>query len=280
MKLDFPGTNSCPIAPNTAAALPIVQERDAAEALWEAMISKKRIPPPRGLLGTPDLAAGYRVQALNVSRFIAAGQRKAGYKLALTSPAIQKQFGLSQPTSGVLFSSMIQDDNVEFKFSGLEQSRAEGEVAFEMSKGILDLTASVEDVLNAIGRARPAIEIVNCRIADWDVTSFDFVADNSAAEFVVLGHSELDFRSSNLATIEMELSEGGTVQSRGRGDSCMGSPVSALHWLAIHLIEQDTPLERGDIVMTGSLGPAVPLKLGDRIEMRLQGTKPVRLQLT
>ena len=35
-------------------------------------------------------------------------------------------------------------------------------------------------------RARPAIEVVNCRIADWDVTSFDFVADNSAAEFVVM----------------------------------------------------------------------------------------------
>jgi 2-keto-4-pentenoate hydratase len=270
----------CISSPNTGSSSPVAQERDAAQALWEAMVSKSRISPPRVLLDTPDLAAGYRVQALNVSRFVAEGQQKAGYKLALTSPAIQKQFGLNEPTSGVLFRSMVKGDNSTIEFSGLHQSRAEGEVAFEMAKGILDRSASVEDVLSAIGRARPAIEIVNCRIADWAVTSFDFVADNSAAEFVVLGESELEFRSRDLARVEMQLFEGGTVQARGRGDACMGNPITALHWLAMHLLQQGTPLEPGDIVMTGSLGPAVPLKSGDRIEMRLQGTEPVRLQLS
>ena len=179
------------------------KERLVADQLWAAATQKFTIAAPRHYLEAPDLAAGYRIQKFNAIRALGAGHVTAGFKIAMTSKAIQAQFGLSHPTSGVLFQQMVHPNYMESECSGLSQGRVEGEIAFEMRSGVTDRNISREELFKAVRSVRPAIEVVNSRISDWDVTPFDFVADNSAAAHIVLGTLELPADGIDLASVTM-----------------------------------------------------------------------------
>jgi 2-keto-4-pentenoate hydratase len=240
-----------------------------AEALWSAIASGVTIAPPRLLVLNHDLASGYRIQALNVRRWQAIGRQVVGHKIGMTSAAIQKQFGIDHPTRGVLSSSMLHASGARLSFPvACSQGRAEGEIAFVL-RDDLNAVPAIGEMLDAIDYAVPAIEIVNSRIAQWNVTAFDFVADNAAAEFVILGHERIDCRTANLKTSTMKMEINGQTRSVGVGADCLGSPLHALHWLALHLLKHDDSLKKGDIVMSGSLGPAVRVSAGDQVDMYL-----------
>jgi 2-keto-4-pentenoate hydratase len=245
------------------------EDENAAQALWNAVGSGVTIAPPRLLARNHDLAAGYRIQALNVRRWQAIGQQVVGHKIGMTSASIQKQFGIDHPTRGVLLGSMLHASGTRLSFPvGCSQGRAEGEIAFVI-RDDLSAVSLVGDMADAVEYALPAIEIVNSRIAKWDVTAFDFVADNAAAEFVILGNDRISCRTANFETFNMKMVVNGQTRSVGVGADCLGNPLHALHWLAVHLIENGDSLRKGDIVMSGSLGPAVGVGAGDQVDVYL-----------
>jgi 2-keto-4-pentenoate hydratase len=253
-------------------------DENAAEALWGAASSGVAIAPPRLLVTDHDLASAYRVQALNVRRGQAVGRQVVGHKIGMTSPAVQKQFGIDHPTRGVLFSSMLHTSGARLSFPvECSQGRAEGEIAFVL-RGDLSRPPALDDMLDAIDYAIPAIEIVNSRIAHWDVTAFDFVADNAAAEFVILGSQRIDCRTADLKAVSMKMEINGENRSVGMGADCLGDPLNALHWLALRLIENDDSLRKGDLVMSGSLGPAIAVGAGDQVDMYLNDGAPVTVR--
>ena len=253
-------------------------EQVAADALWRALDEGSAIRPPRSTVPGPGLAAGYRVQALNVQRWRDAGRTLAGYKIAMTSPAVRAQFGIARPTSGILFSDMIRASGSEIP-STLLQGRAEGEVAFELGRDVTRAELSALGISEFISNALPAVEIADSRIVGWDVTPFDFVADNSAGAYAVLGAGRMSLQSRDWAQVAMQLRVNGTLRSQGAGTNCMDNPLNAVNWLAWHLLEHGTQLRRGDIVMSGALGPAIPVQSGDQIEMNLDDEPPVKLLL-
>ena len=57
----------------------------------------------RDILGDSDITAAYAVQRLLTEDSLARGRRIVGHKIGLTSPAVQRQLGVDQPDSGVLF---------------------------------------------------------------------------------------------------------------------------------------------------------------------------------
>jgi len=240
-----------------------------AEALGNAIASGVTIAPPRLIVPNPDLASGYRIQALNVRRWQAIGRRVVGHKIGMTSTAIQKQFGIDHPTRGILFESMVHTSGARISFPvACSQARVEGEIAFVLRDDVNAVPATV-DLLDAIDYALPAIELVNSRIAQWDVTAFDFVADNAAAAFVILGTERIDCSPVSLTTSSMKMNINGQTRAVGVGADCLGSPLHALRWLAADLLENDDLLKKGDIVMSGSLGPAVRITAGDLVDMYL-----------
>jgi 2-keto-4-pentenoate hydratase len=253
-------------------------DEKAAQALWAAAMGGVMIDPPRLLAIDHDLASGYRIQALNTRRWQALGWTVAGHKIGMTSATIQKQFRIDHPTRGVLFGSMLHASGARLSFPvACSQGRAEGEIAFVLRED-LSATSGLGDTLDAIEYAIPAIEIVNSRIANWDVTAFDFVADNAAAEFVILGSHRIDCRTTDLASVTMRMDVNGRNGSAGSGADCLGSPLHALHWLARHLIENGDSLKKGSIVMSGSLGRALPVRAGDRVDMYLDDRAAVTVE--
>jgi len=132
----------------------------------------------------------------------------------------------------------------------------------------------------AIAYAMPAIEIVDSRIAEWKITFADTVADNGSSAFYVLGEARKPLEGLDLWSCGMVLEVNGTVASLGAGAACLGHPVNALTWLAQTLAASGDPLQAGDVVLSGALGPMVTLNPGDQVRASIGGLGSVSFTYT
>lgn len=162
----------------------------AADRLEKALLTGKPTPPVRDILGSTDIPAAYAVQDELNRRRSARGARVVGRKIGLTSPAVQKQLGVDQPDFGVLFDDMAYADGTEVPTSTLLQPKVEAEVAFVLG-GDLVGELTLTSVRDAVDYAVAALEIVDSRVADWDITIVDTVADNGSSALYVLGSNHL-----------------------------------------------------------------------------------------
>ncbi len=247
-----------------------------ANLLADAARTGIPIPPVRGLLPEADLDAAYAVQQINTDRGLAAGRRLVGRKIGLTSLVVQKQLGVDQPDFGMLFADMAFNDGEEIPWSRLMQARCEAEVALVMAHDLVDEQPTVVDLIDAVAYALPAIEIVGSRIANWDIRITDTIADNASSGLYVLGQQPVKLADVDLRLAGMTLERRGEAVSFGAGVACLGHPLNAARWLARTLVRVGSPLRAGDVVLTGALGPMVPVQPGDVFDARIEGLGSVR----
>ncbi|WP_305004408.1 2-keto-4-pentenoate hydratase [Agromyces sp. LHK192] len=231
--------------------------RAAHDRLESAVRTRIACAPVRDLIGEIDADAAYDVQTLGVVARLAEGRRVAGRKIGLTSAAVQAQFGVHSPDYGVLFDDMVVADREPIALDGLMQPRVEAEVAFVLGRDLDAPAASVADVIRATEFVLPAIEVVDSRIAGWDIRITDTIADNASSGAVVLGTVPRRLDGLDLAAVGMRLDVDGEPVSTGSGAACLGSPVVAVAWLARAVARHGRPLRAGEIVLSGALGPMV-----------------------
>jgi 2-keto-4-pentenoate hydratase len=229
------------------------------------------IAPLRDLLGPVDSDAAYAVQAINTRFWQAQGRKIVGRKIGLTAKVVQQQLGVDQPDFGVLFDDMQIEDGGTLSGMRVIQPRAEAEVALILGRDLNKAEATADDVFAAADHAVAAIEIVDSRIADWQITFADTVADNGSAACFVLGKQRKALAGLDLYTCGMALEVNGAVASVGAGAACLGHPLNAAAWLARILVALGEPLRTGDIVLTGALGPMVPLSRGSHVKATIGG---------
>ncbi|MFI6483847.1 2-keto-4-pentenoate hydratase [Nonomuraea sp. NPDC050663] len=246
----------------------------AADRLLEAQRSGKPCPPVRDIVGTA--ADGYAVQAINTRRALAEGRRLVGRKIGLTNLKVQEQLGVSEPDFGMLFADMAYLDGRPIPAGRFLQPKAEAEIALVMKDDLEGGPFTVVDVIRAVDFVLPAIEIVDSRIDGWDITLADTIADNASSGAFVLGATPVDLRSVDLRLAGMTMTKGGQEVSTGVGAACLDHPLNAAVWLADTLSRTDRPLRKGDIVLTGALGPVIPVEAGDVFEAHIEGLGSVR----
>jgi 2-keto-4-pentenoate hydratase len=229
------------------------------------------IPPLRDLLAPDDIDLAYAVQAANTAIWTGEGRRVVGRKVGLTAKAVQRQLGVDQPDFGVLFDDMEISDGGRLDPSRAIQPKAEAEIALILDADLDGDDLGIEDVVEAVGTVAPAIEIVDSRIADWKITFADTVADNGSSAFYVLGTDRKPLADLDLFACGMVLEINDEVVSFGAGAACLGHPLNAALWLARTLAARGDPLRRGDVVLTGALGPMVVLTPGDRVRATVGG---------
>lgn len=245
---------------------------EAAAALLKAAHADGRaIAPLRERLARADQEGAYAVQEANTRAWLAEGRRLVGRKIGLTSLAVQKQLGVDQPDFGMLFADMAVGDGEPVAAGRLIQPKVEAEVALILGRDLSHERHTYADLIRATEYALPAIEIVDSRIAEWNIRFLDTVADNASSGLFVLGGRPVRLADVDLTACAMEMRLGDEIVSRGNGRACLGSPLNAAVWLADVMVRCGRPLQAGDIVLTGALGPMVAVRSGQRFDVAIEG---------
>jgi 2-keto-4-pentenoate hydratase len=244
---------------------------EAARRVRRAAEERTPCEPIRDLIPEGDVAAAYAVQEINTKLGLQRQRRLVGRKIGLTSAVVQEQLGVDQPDYGMLFADMGVKSGEKVAIDRLLQPKVEAEIAFVLREDLDAEKLSEADLVDAIDYALPAIEIVDSRIANWDISITDTVADNASSGLFVLGESPRQLSEIDLEGCEMVMRRHGEVVSNGVGAACLGNPLIATRWLADTMAKAGRPLRSGDIVLSGALGPMVTVQPGDEYSVSISG---------
>ena len=247
-----------------------------AEMLRNAYLTGEPCAPARNFLADQTLEIAYAVQEVNTNHWLQQGRRLVGRKIGLTSVAVQKQLGVDRPDYGMLFADMEVNDSTDVDMSRLLQPKIEAEVALVLDRDLDSRHNGIADIISATAYALPALEIVDSRIGDWDISIVDTVADNASSGLFVLGSSARKLDQFDLCLCGMVMERFGDQVSVGAGAACLGNPLNAAVWLANVMAQTHHPLRAGDILLSGALGPMVTVNQGDVFEARISGLGSVR----
>jgi 2-keto-4-pentenoate hydratase len=145
----------------------------------------------------------------------------------------------------------------------------EAEVAFIMARDLPGKTPSYAEFLTCLAYAVPAIEVVDSVITDWKITLVDTVADNASSGLFVLGDQPVEIGKLSLGDIGMQMDKNGQQVSIGTGAACLGHPLRAAFWLARTMAARGSSLRAGQVILSGALGPMVPVAAGDLITAQI-----------
>ena len=251
--------------------------KDLAGQLLHALHGGPLLPPISPLLDG-DIDRAYAVQDALVALRLERGERIVGKKIGLTSAAVQQQLGVDQPDYGVLFNTMDCSSTGSLSFSALQQPKVEGELAFVLGADLLNPECTMEQLVDAIKEVRASIEIVCSRIENWNIKIADTVADNASASHFILGQDALPLTALDPAAVQMTLWRGQDLVSKGSGAACMGNPLNAALWLARKMAHMGRPLLRGEVILSGALGPMHTVAPGEEIRLEVDGFEPVEIR--
>lgn len=245
----------------------------AANSLYTAEKTQRQ----RGLLSVEYPAAtlddAYAVQKALIALKRGEGRRVIGWKIGLTSRAMQQQLGITTPDSGVLFDDMAFADGATIPKGRFIAPRIEAEIAFVM-KAPLSGRVTRQQVLEATDYVTPALEILDTRILRTQNgktrTIIDTVADNAANAGILWGAAR-HRPDTDLRWVGAILSRDGEVEETGLGAGVLNDPVTGICWLAERMGQYDQRIEPGEIILSGSFVRAIECPPGCRIDADFGG---------
>ncbi|MBC7393855.1 MAG: fumarylacetoacetate hydrolase family protein [Variovorax sp.] len=259
--------------------------QDVAEWPTKQHADSRRFEPFAAARGIRTMPDAYRVQdRFNALRSASRAVSRAGYKIGLTSTAMQAMCGIDTPVAGVVFADRVHASGAVLKPSAYGRFGIEFEIAVRIGRDLAPSDRSgqpvtLAEVVAAIDGVAPAIEIVDDRGCDYKTLDMlSLVADNAWNAGIVVG----TFQSSwpDLAAVEGSVTtEDGSVLDTGRGADVLGNPLLSVVWLAEHLAASGGSLRSGDIVMTGSMVTTKFPSTSGRFRFEVSGLGSVEVQV-
>lgn len=234
------------------------QIQTAADALFAAEMTGRQT----GLISLAHprmtLDHAYAVQDAFVARKLAAGATRIGWKIGLTSRAMQQALNITTPDSGVLLSDMVFSTGATVPKGRFIQPRVEAEIAFVVARDLSGANVSAQDVIAATDHVAPALELLDTRVLRNDPATgtpriiYDTVADNAANAGIVLGNERHMVTAHNLRWVGAIVKRDGVVEETGLGAGVLDDPVMGIVWLVQRLAQYGAGLRAGDVVLSGS----------------------------
>lgn len=213
-----------------------------------------------------DIADAYAIQQAFVAQRIAAGHKIKGYKVGLTSKAMQETMGSTEPDFSAMTDDLIVPEDTPLAIADFFRPMIEIEVAFVMKHPLSGPGVQPVDVIRATDFVLPSIEVVDFRVGPGPgMTIVDTVADLAACGVAVLGANPRRLDQLDLRTMRGEMLINGEVVQSGLAAAVLGNPVTAVAWLANKLGEFGVTFQPGDTILTGSFVRAMPVKQGDAV---------------
>lgn len=258
-----------------------------AEALEGQHAERTRFEPLSGPLALETLDEAYAAQRALIRRWSEGARGPiAGYKIALTSRAVQELCGVDHPCAGAIFASTVRSSPATVARGDFVRLGLEFEVCFRLAAPLPArprpyTAASVRD---AVAEAVPAFELVEDRASDYArLSAISLVADNCWCGGIVVGQAAGDWRSLDLTAtpVRLEYTRGGATEvETATTGAALGDPLNALAWLANVLGGQGRPLDAGMWVMTGSALRTRFAEAGDRAVYTVEGLGSVAVTVT
>lgn len=250
------------------------------DALYSAMCDRRMLAPLTDTHPNLTIEEAYEISFRFLANRLNAGEKIIGKKIGVTSAAVMDMLGVRQPDFGFMTDAMRHDSVMEIS-SALIQPRAEGEIAFLLKKDLHGPGLTNTDVLAATEAVMPCFEVVDSRIKDWQLKIQDTVADNASCGWFALNEAAATSPAAvDLINCEMTVCKNGEVISTGTGAAAMGNPVNCITWLANTLSTLGITIEKGDVVLSGSLVPLQPVTAGDEMSLHISGIGDCRIAFT
>lgn len=241
------------------------------DELYQSLLSRQPVAPLTEREADITIEDAYQIQLRMIQRRLDAGETVVGKKIGVTSQVVMDMLGVNQPDFGHLLSGMVYNEGQPISVGSMIAPRAEAEVAFILARDLEGPGVTAADVLRATDCVMPCFEIVDSRIRDWKIKIQDTVADNASCGALTLGGVRRSPRDLDLALAGMVLEKNGEIISTSTGASVQGSPVNAVAWLANTLGRLGIGLKAGDIILSGSQSPLVPVVAGDSLYCSVGG---------
>lgn len=208
----------------------------------------------------PDMGMddAYAIQNAIYRAKIEASRRVIGWKIGLTSKAMQYALNIDIPDSGILFDDMAFQHGATVPTGRFIQPRIEAEIAFVMKSPLGGADVTRADVIAATDYVAPSIEILDTRIQRVDAASgkartvFDTISDNAANAGIVLGAERHGVDAFDLRWVGAITSRNGEVEETGLGAGVLNDPVESVVWLARRMAQYGQSIATGQIILSGS----------------------------
>lgn len=246
------------------------------QAAAESLIQAEKTGNQIGLLSLkhPDLDMddAYRIQSAILLHKEKAGRHIIGWKIGLTSRAMQQALGIDIPDSGILFDDMAFKSGDVVPVNRFIQPRIEAEIACVMNKRIGGATITREEVIDAIDYVTPAIEILDTRIVRRDDNTGsirnvkDTISDNAANAGIVTGSARHTLDAHDLRWVGAIVSRNGEVEETGLGAGVLNDPIESVLWLITRMNHYGQQVEPGQIILSGSFIRPIECPPGSKID--------------
>lgn len=244
----------------------------AASDLFDAERSGKQIGLLSSRFSSLTMDDAYAIQKAFCAKKEAGGDEVIGWKIGLTSKAMQSALNIDIPDSGVLFRSMAFENGAHVSPERFIQPRIEAEIAFIMKDDVPVDQISREDIIAATRYVSPSVEILDTRILRFDSNTgrsrnvCDTISDNAANAGIILGSERHELDAHDLRWIGAIVSKNGDVEETGLGAGVLNDPVESVVWLARRMANYGQKIKAGQIILSGSFIRPIECPPGTKID--------------
>lgn len=229
-----------------------------------------------------DWNDAYEVSAQIIRLRRARGEKTVGRKIGFTNRNIWPQYGATSPIWHPVYDRTLThavDGKATLSLANSCQPLIEPEIAFKLNGPVPVNCNDPATILRSIEWYAPSFEIVCCHFAGWKCTPAEFAADFSLHWHLIVGtpvtidEKNLPALARQLGECQITLSRDGNVMDRGKGANALDHPCLGLAFLADIVARQPTfdTLAAGEIITTGTLTNALPVKAGETWQSRYEG---------
>jgi 2-oxo-hept-3-ene-1,7-dioate hydratase len=195
---------------------------------------------------------------------VKAGAKVIGYKIGLTSKAMQASSQIDEPDYGHLLDTMMIADGAKIPHADYCVPRVEIELVFVLNKELKGPGIGLTEVMRATEYVVPAMEIVDARVQN-PRKIFDTVADNGAAAGLVIGGRPLKPFDVDLRWVGGALYRNADIEETGLALGVMGHPAMGIAWLANRFGRHGIALPAGQVMLSGSFIRPIWANKGDTV---------------